>query len=157
MANLPKPQNLKKLQGTYTKARDTGTEAAVPNSKPTCPSWLPKEAKAEWRRIANALHDAGLLKGIDRAALAAYCNAWARWKQAELLVQEGGLLSETSNGNVIQAPAVGVANVAMRDMLKILKEFGMTPSSRSRLVYDGDTTSPGQTLAEQLFNIVNGE
>ena len=157
MANLPKPQNLKRLQGTYTKARDTGTEAAVQNTKPTCPSWLPKEAKAEWRRIANALHDAGLLKGIDRAALAAYCNAWARWREAELLVQADGLLSETSNGTIIQAPAVGVANVAMRDMLKILKEFGMTPSSRARLALDGAATSPGQTLEQELFRLVNGE
>jgi P27 family predicted phage terminase small subunit len=150
-----KPQALKKLQGTYRPDRDGGADDALSDKKPNCPAWLSKEAKSEWRRIANDLHDAGLLKYVDRAALAAYCEAYGRWQQAEKLVQEKGLLVKTKNGNVIQSPAVGVANVAMRDMLKLLKEFGMTPVSRSRLPAKAGEKKE-ETLAEQLFSAING-
>ena len=149
-----KPQATKKLQGTYRPDRDGGAEDALTNKKPNCPAWLSKEGKAEWRRIANELHQAGLLKLVDRAALAAYCEAFGRWQQAEKLVQEKGLLVKTKNGNVIQSPAVGVANVAMRDMLKLLKEFGMTPVSRSRLKVDKPEKE--DDLVGELFKIVKG-
>ena len=147
------PTATKKLQGTYRPDRDGGSDARLRSNTPTCPAWLDKDAKAEWRRIANELHDAGLLKFVDRAALAAYCQAWARWMQAELLVQKIGLVVKTTNGNIIPSPAVGIANVAMRDMIKALREFGMTPSSRARLIVAGDEERE-PTLAEQLFSII---
>jgi phage terminase small subunit len=49
---------------------------------------LSAEAKIEWRRVARALHRLGLLTSVDRAALAAYCQAYARWRQAEKALGE---------------------------------------------------------------------
>ena len=75
----------------------------------------------------------GLLTDVDRAALAAYCQAWARWIEAEEAIREHGMVVETDKGNLIQSPYVGIANQAMKQMRAFLVEFGMTPSSRSRV------------------------
>jgi P27 family predicted phage terminase small subunit len=45
---------------------------------PECPAYLWPEARREWVRISAELEDAGLVAKIDRAALAIYCQAWAR-------------------------------------------------------------------------------
>ena len=87
--------------------------------------------------MAGELYDLGVLSAVDRAALAAYCQAYGRWVAAEReLRREDGsmnLISVTSNGNVIQNPLVGIANKSLELMHKYLTEFGMSPSSRTRV------------------------
>jgi P27 family predicted phage terminase small subunit len=94
---------------------------------------LSKDAKAEWKRISQELLAIGLLTKVDRAALAAYCQAWARWCEAERNVQKYGHVVKSPSGYPIQNPYVGIANTALDQMRKFLIEFGMTPASRSRL------------------------
>ena len=150
-----KPTALKKLQGTYRPDRDGGADDALNKKKPVCPSFLDKDAKAEWRRVVNDLYDAGLLRNVDRTALANYCQLFSTWKQATELVQEKGLVIKTSNGNIIQSPALGIANVAAREMMKALQQFGMTPVSRARLEPDKPEEKE-ESLDAQLFRLVNG-
>lgn len=149
-----KPQALKKLQGTYRKDRDGGADSALNKTKPRCPAWLSKDAKAQWKKISKDLYEAGLLRNVDGDALAAYCNAYALWKEATLVVQEKGILIKGKKGIPYQNPALGVANIQSREMVKLLKEFGMTPVSRARLVPDKPEEKE-LTLAEQIFNTVN--
>ena len=108
---------------------------------PSPPPFLNADAKEEWVRVSAELYGLGLLTGIDRGPLAAYCQAYGRWTQAERAILEmqkngklgAGLMIMTSNGNAIQNPLVGTANKAMRDMIHCAAEFGMTPSARSRV------------------------
>ena len=44
-----------------------------------------------------------------------------------------GTVVKTTNGNLIQNPYLSIANRAMMDMARLAVEFGMTPSSRSRV------------------------
>lgn len=74
-----------------------------------------------------------LVTEIDRAALAAYCQAWARWIEAEEKIRTDGMVITTDKGNLIQSPYVGIANQSMKQMRAFLVEFGMTPSSRSKV------------------------
>jgi P27 family predicted phage terminase small subunit len=156
MARKPKPTALKELAGNPGKRR-LPNEPTYDNRKPTCPTHLSDEGKAEWKRIVNTLHESGVLKWTDRATLAAYCEAYGRWVQAERLVRKSGLLIKTSNDNVIQNPAVGVANKAMADMVRYASEFGMTPASRATLGKDAVKPEDRITLADQLFAIVTSE
>jgi P27 family predicted phage terminase small subunit len=56
---------------------------------------LSAEAAAEWDRVAGELDDAGALALVDRAALAAYCLAWAELVAAtRLLDAEGRIITE---------------------------------------------------------------
>ena len=48
-----------------------------------CPEHLSPAAQAEWRRLAQSLQQDGLLTQVDRAALAAYCQSYGRWVEAE--------------------------------------------------------------------------
>ena len=46
-------------------------------------SWLLPEAKKEWKRLASSLEAMGVLTMADLTAFAGYCQAYARWKEAE--------------------------------------------------------------------------
>jgi P27 family predicted phage terminase small subunit len=91
--------------------------------------------------VSAELHGLGLLTGVDRAALAAYAQAYGRWAAAERALAKmaaadtvtGGLLIKTTNGNAIQNPLVGISNKASAAMVRYAAEFGMTPSARSRI------------------------
>jgi len=132
----PKPTALKELAGNPGK-RAMNRSEPKPTGIPTCPRHLDKEAKVEWRRVSGDLITLGLLTSVDRAALAAYCAAWSRWVTAELQIQKFGLVIKSpKSGYPVQNPFVGVANTSLDQMRKFAVEFGLTPSSRSRLHVD---------------------
>ena len=139
MNHKRKPTSLKILQGC-------AGHHPLPVNEPEPDVYIPKPpihlstvALEEWNRITPELELLGLISNIDRAALAAYCQCYGRWVQAELgILRDGltnnndGLTVTTTNGNIIQNPLVGIANMALQLQHKFLTEFGMTPSSRSR-------------------------
>lgn len=133
----PLPSKLKVLRGTDQKCRMNPDEARPNPEIPSAPRHLSREALMEWGRITDELHRLGLLSNIDRAALAAYCQAYGRWVEAETQIYADPecplLTSRTANGTTIQHPLVGIANSAALLMHKFLTEFGMTPSSRTRV------------------------
>jgi P27 family predicted phage terminase small subunit len=102
---------------------------------PRAPSWMDKEAKKEWRRLAPVLGSLGVLTETDTDALTAYCEAWATWKGATQKIREFGLVIKhpTAGKLPVVSPYVKIAHNAMTQMRALLVEFGMTPSSRSRI------------------------
>jgi len=136
----PKPTNLKTLAGNPGK-RALNKSEPRPEGIPTCPSHLSKAAKAEWKRISRELITLGLLTHCDRAALAAYCAAYARWVDAETSVQKFGMVMKSpKSGYPIANPYVGIGNTAMDQMRKFIVEFGLSPASRTRLQVVPTTT-----------------
>lgn len=129
----PKPTALKALQGNPGKRPLNEREPKPKVKRPSAPRFLEGEAKKEWNRMVKLLLPLKLISEVDRAALAAYCQAWARWIDAEQHIQRDGMVVSTDKGNLIQSPYVGIANSAMKQMRAFLVEFGMTPSSRSRV------------------------
>ena len=143
----PKPLALRVLHG---KAVDQASDA-YPRPRrvlPRCPEYLTDEAAKCWRRLARELYDAGLLTVVDRDALAAYCVAYARWRKAEEQIAKNTEIIRTKpkldaegnqvgGENIIQNPWLSVANKAQEQMSKLAAEFGMTPSSRSRVKAEG--------------------
>ncbi|WP_262983244.1 phage terminase small subunit P27 family [Paracoccus mutanolyticus] len=70
---------------------------------------------------------------LDVGALARYVVIWRRWLEAEAEVKRRGPVVKTSNDNIIQNPFLAVANKCLAQMGQIESEFGMTPSSRTRV------------------------
>jgi P27 family predicted phage terminase small subunit len=70
---------------------------------------------------------------VDRAALGAYCQAYARWRQAEEILDREGLIFTTHTGYIQQRPEVAIAQKSLQLMKSYLIEFGLTPSSRSKI------------------------
>ena len=77
----PKPTALKELEGNPGKRSLNPSEPKPPQKAPSCPAWLEKEAKREWRRLSKGMEQLGILTELDRAAFAGYCQAYARWKE----------------------------------------------------------------------------
>lgn len=135
-----KPTALKLVTGNPGKRAMPKKEAKVDLAQPTPPAFLNDDAKVEWGRVCDTLYKAGLMTDLDRAVLAAYCQAYGVWAQAERqiakLAEKGeinGLLMKTSNGNVIQHALIGIANKARGDVVRYAAEFGMSPAARARV------------------------
>jgi len=136
------PTALKKLKNNPGRRPLPKNEPEPKIRIPSAPAHLSPYAKTEWKRISRELYNLGLLSGVDRSALGAYCQCYSRWRTAEEHLNKdakdkgaigGGLIIKTTNENLIQSPLVGIANKAMADMIKYAAEFGMTPSARTRI------------------------
>lgn len=149
----PTPTNIKIITGNPGNRPISKNEPKPNSRRPTPPAHLNKDAQQEWARVERELDALGILSGLDRAALGAYCQAYGRWAQAERALakmsnQADGLIIKTVSGNMIQNPLVGVANKAMSDMMRYAVEFGMTPSARSRVSASEDLDDP----ADEFLN-----
>jgi P27 family predicted phage terminase small subunit len=107
--------------------------APARNILPSCPDHLVPAAAKEWRRVARVLHDMGVLTQIDRGALAAYCQAYGRWVEAEERLRETPMLLKTPSGYVQQSPWLGIVHKQLEIMGRYMTELGMTPAARSRV------------------------
>ena len=83
--------------------------------------------------MAKELHPLGLLTNIDLTALAAYCASFSIWIDAQKQIQKHGVLIKAQSGFPMQSPYLAISNRAMTEMRKWMVEFGLTPSSRSRV------------------------
>ena len=132
MPRPAKPTTIKLLEGNPGKRR-IDPEPQPERGIPTCPAWLDIEAKREWRRITPELDRLGLLTLIDRTALAAYCQSFARWFHAEKARSEHGDTMTSESGYVSMRPEVTISQKERALMKSFLVDFGLTPSSRSRI------------------------
>lgn len=117
-------------------------EVRPPIEIPACPTHLLPAAKKEWKRITPLLAELGLVAKIDMAALAVYCQAYGRWHDAERKIRElnkedpvklPGLVGVTPSGYTQMSVWLQISNRAVEQMHKMLCEFGMSPSARSRV------------------------
>lgn len=129
----PKPTRLKLIEGNPGRRPINGNEPRPPSEKPTCPAHLSSTAKAEWKRLAESLNRIGLLTQIDRTALAAYCQSYGRWVEAEKKLAETPSILKTPAGYIQVSPWLTISNKQLELMAKFMTELGLTPSSRSRL------------------------
>jgi P27 family predicted phage terminase small subunit len=130
----PKPTSMKLLAGNPGN-RPLNTMEAKVGGVPACPSHLDQRARIEWNSLAPELERLGLLSSIDRAALAAYCEAYSEWAQACSILKDMGAKKwvKKFRGQEIPSPWLSVRNKAADRMRRFLVEFGLTPSSRSRI------------------------
>jgi P27 family predicted phage terminase small subunit len=82
---------------------------------------------------SEGVAELGLLTGLDRGPLAAYCQAHAFWVEAVSSIERYGTTAKSPNGYPMQSPCVAVANEQVDITVRIASEFGMMPSSRTRI------------------------
>ena len=96
---------------------------------PAPPSYLSRDAKAEWRRVAPILIDERkVMTTADLAALANYCIATATMMPAHRETEAHGLVLENGKRN----PASTILIQAQQQQLRAAAELGLTPAARSR-------------------------
>jgi P27 family predicted phage terminase small subunit len=117
----------------------------------TPPEWLADDAKAEWARM---LSTGVTVPESDLNVFAAYCQNYARWKQAEKVLETEGseIVLRDDKGNVkrvMASPHVGISRGALASMLKAASQLGL----RANVTGDG-TLEASQTsqAAADWFN-----
>ena len=146
----PKPTNIKILEGNPGKRPLNEYEPKPKKKAPRCPNWLDTAAKTEWRRLSRNMADLGILTEIDMASFAAYCQAFARWKEAEEFISKHGTIVKTPSGYWQQVPQVSIAQTYLKIMNRLCEQFGLTPSSRSRII--ADTLDESDLEMERLLS-----
>lgn len=129
----PLPTQLKLVKGTARPHRMNPGEPKPVVTTPPPPDHLDERAAAKFTEMAELLARHGVMTELDVGALARYVVIWRRWLEAEAEVKRRGPVVKTSNDNIIQNPFLAVANKCLAQMGQIEAEFGMTPSSRSRV------------------------
>ncbi len=129
----PKPTRLKLLTGNPGKRPLNDREPEPEPGIPDCPPELGVVAKREWDRLAGELGKLRIITNLDRAALAAYCGAYALWAEATEQIEKYGSMVKSPSGYPQQSPYLAIANRQTEIMMRIASEFGFTPASRSRI------------------------
>ena len=129
----PLPTHLKLVKGTARPHRLNKDEPKPTVAVPEPPSHLDERAKAKFVAMAEMLARHGVMTELDAGALSRYVVVWCRWVDAEAEIKRRGPVVKTEGGNIIQNPFLAVANKCLLQMAQLESEFGMTPSSRSRI------------------------
>ena len=129
----PKPTAIRILEGNPGRRPLNKQEPKPEQGAPTCPQWLDKEAKTEWRRVVPQLDRMGLLTKIDRDALALYCDAWSQFLAARRILKDRGFTYILDSGYVQQRPEVSMYHKLQAMLRGWTHEFGLTPSARGRM------------------------
>ena len=135
---LPKPTELKVIEGNPGKRPLNDREPKPVSGPPACPSWLPKTAKSEWRRVIKELSALGLVHKMDRAVLEGYVYWYSEWRRLADYLAENDLVVEIFDDDgllkeVRKRPQVIECREAFKQMKACAAEFGMGPASRSRV------------------------
>ena len=148
---LPKPIALRVLEGNPGKrSLDLSAGVNPMHQIPSAPKHLGIEARKEWKRITPELLELGLLTGLDRAALALYCQAVGRL--SELETSFGGMVarlvdtgtdyadavyqashSVTPSGYAQQSVIVQLIKSHREQVNRYLMHFGLSPAARGRV------------------------
>jgi len=130
----PEPTALKVLKGSFIKdpQKRNRREPTPPIGAPKKPRSLSRLAKAEWGRVTKELEILGVLSTVERGAVEQYCRAYAEWREACKRLDTEGRYFDTERGP-IESPAGKSMRALSLICHKYLVEFGLTPSSRTRL------------------------
>jgi P27 family predicted phage terminase small subunit len=147
MGRPRKPTIKLKIHGTYRADRRFINEPAPAIVIPIMPKHLKGEAATEWRRIAPLLAKMKCVTEWDRSLLSAYCFEWGVYVELCKKVKIKDLVITTINGNKIHNPLLSARNKALTNLKELATEFGLSPSSRSRLNLGGEEEEQNQFLA----------
>ena len=134
---IPKPSTIKLLEGNRGH-RPIPKDVKPDDRIPKMPAYLAPLAKTWWRKNVPALAAIGMLSSIDATALEAMASSYAIVVTAEEALAKDGHYVTCANGVLKAHPALSILRQAYDTYRRFCCEFGMTPSSRSRLT-SGDS------------------
>ena len=158
----PTPTVIRRLRGHTDRTQDN-TQEAMPSKEISLepPAWaeLTEEGVKVWFRLAPRVHRNGLLTECDLQPFARYCDMLPRWYKMKRFLDEHGETYEVvapiyeGSGRERTVVDYKVIRIAMRPQQKLYlelnkaisdleREFGLTPSSRSRIAAAGDDNLP---------------
>jgi P27 family predicted phage terminase small subunit len=130
----PKPTALKIIAGNPGRRALRDKAAVVANAPmPKPPKELPKEVRAVWNELGPEMARIGTLSKMFTPAFRMLCENIARRRYLEAQINKHGLLVKSPTGYPVMTPYFYASQKVGADVLRLINEFGLTPSSRSRL------------------------
>jgi P27 family predicted phage terminase small subunit len=113
---------------------------------PTCPDWLPGEAKTEWKRLVRELKRLNLVAKVDRDGLVDLCISIVRLREAEEDISKRGLVIDGKRN-----PSILTSKDYAVRLRSWAERFGLSPADRGRLDVRNSEPKP-KDPAEKYFN-----
>jgi P27 family predicted phage terminase small subunit len=130
----PTPRNLRIVRGMDRPDRQNDDEPVLPISIPHPPEYLTDSQQNIFTDMARKLARMRVMSDADIDALAIYAVNFIEMVDANERIREMGLVVRAPKTNVpMHNPFLSIRNNAQKTCLTILTEFGMTPSSRTRV------------------------
>lgn len=140
----PKPTPLKILEG-YKPYQINKDEPVIPVALLEAPDWLDTYGLEHWQELAPMLARAGLLTEGDRPALAQMCDDFSTIRKSI----DG---PDEIAGDFDRMRSLMTSADKARDRYRrMLIEFGLTPSSRSRIKAPAEKPKDELDVFEQEF------
>ena len=146
-AGRPKvPTAMKKLTGTYRSDRHA-TEPELPVSLPDRPSWVDEDPLAAqlFDQVTKYMLTMQVSSSVDGLALSMLADQVAMYlRLRRIVLKEGELITAVnSSGNTVVKPhpALNPLNQAFANCQRLLREYGLTASSRANLNAADETVS----------------
>lgn len=97
------------------------------------PDWLSDEARKVWRKTVKDMEEFELLDKVDEDVLGAYCDAVAKYQEANDLIDQHGYTEVNAQGNTIVSAYVKLAQGYSRLILSYSSKLGLNAEARARL------------------------
>ena len=138
----PTPSSMLRLRGSW-RADLNANEPQPTSGTPAKPEDLEPLASAVWDHMVRELSAMRVLTIADGYALEMLARTWSKWQEAESNLAKHGPVFPIRNPDgtlkyLQQSPYVAIARHVGDQVLKLLREFGLTPSSRTRIAIEPD-------------------
>ena len=150
----PTPTAMLKLRGSWR--ADINENEPQPDAvAPEKPDELPAEAEAVWDRLISELELMHVLTRADGFALELLARTWGKWMEAERKIEEVGSVYPIKNPDgsikyLQQTPWVAMSRNYGAELNRLLQQFGLTPSARSRITTAVKNEQPADPLEALL-------
>ena len=147
------PTKILKLRGSWhgDVRNDEEPEATGKLRKP---QWLKDDAGKLWKQVAAELTSLNLTGTIDSHMLARYCALFTRWLVCEDFIREHGMTQtvETKDGSYDKEyPQVARSESLHEKLVKVERNFGMSPSARVNLVPQFNSKKEANASKDRYF------
>ncbi|MGH2897033.1 MAG: phage terminase small subunit P27 family [Solirubrobacteraceae bacterium] len=127
------PTKLRMLRGE-TRPSQINHNEPKPDGAPVMPVDMSQASKKVWRRIMKDYSGTGVLTGVDRDVLRAYCETVARYEYAAKALEESGpLVRGSRTGELVKNPLHQVVRDNALLVRALARELGFTPAARTGL------------------------
>lgn len=128
-------------------------EPDAPVGESQAPEWVIGDSLRHWDRIAPMLEGMGVMSPLYTPALSLLVNSLGRYIEYEDVVSKTGPVTTTDKGNEIVNPYWAARNKAWDQVMKALREFGLTPSSIASVRVADSTDNGGGDDMETILKL----
>lgn len=147
------PTALRLVKGNPSKRAINKNEPKPPSGVPPIPKHFNKQEKYWFKRVGEELDCANVITKLDGMALELLIGAYVEWRKHRDVIDQVGETYNVTNmqgETLVKAhPRVVMMEKAWMRVHRMLSEFGMTPSARSKV------SSEGKGEADPLEEFLN--